>query len=96
LTDDQLNALSLVDPVAVADERFRRGAAETVSLGMTALAKAAFKLAHVVDGMKNTAATVAVKEADIVGAARRLIARLEIDGVDYVKPTLEDLQHGDE
>lgn len=91
LSEDQLNAFSLVDPVSVEAERSRRLAYNSIGEGLTDLARASFQLAHVLDGMRNTAATLAVKETGIVQIVNRLLTRAAIDGVEFDKPTLEDI-----
>lgn len=89
LSEEQLTALALICPDTAAAERERRSAFPTLADGLGALAQAALNLEQALEGHRQTAATKAVKDTEILSIIRRLLARARIDGVEVPRPTLQ-------
>ena len=96
LNEEQLVALSMIDPAAVMEEKERRNAFHSMGDGLTALAQAALDLEAVVESMKQTAATRAVKDTGILTIVRSLLARARIEGIAYDKPEIRMMDHAEE
>lgn len=77
LDDSQLTALAMVCPEEVQAEYRRRNAYPDLGAGFTELEKAVFDLRSVIDSVKQTAATRAVKESGIITVAEKLLATWE-------------------
>lgn len=77
LDDSQLSVMSMVCPDEVRAELKRRSAFPDLKTGFTELEKAVFDLRSVVDSVKQTAATRAVKDSGIITVAERLLITWE-------------------
>lgn len=87
LNEDQLAALSLVSPEAVAAERERRFRYPTIEEALGAFESTHLHLSAVLSGYKGTPAVKAVQETGIIKTGERMMATLRAEGIQWEKPT---------
>lgn len=88
-SDEQLMMLQQVCPDDVKAERERRNAYATLEDGLNDLVQAGFELEQFLESVKNTAATRAVKDTNVVQIIQRLVARARIENYRIKKPELK-------
>ena len=89
LSDEQLAALMLIEPDIAREELERRACYETMEEALSDLIQAVVDVRKVVDSIKQTAATRAVKETRILESAEKVCrsARLNFN-IHYTDPVL--------
>jgi hypothetical protein len=88
MSETQLQAAALFDPVAVAAERVRRTAYETREELYSDLAQAQVILQAHLSVMHKSPATKAIEDSGIMHILKRATATATATGIEYVAPTI--------
>lgn len=88
LSDEQLAALSVIDPVAVGAEQSRRAAYQNITDFLTDLAQAGADLDNILSQIKGTQAANAVKDTKIVQIIQRGLGYARFNNLTFAEPEL--------
>jgi len=88
LNDEQLAALSLIDPAAVNAEQVRRSAYQDITTFLSDLAQAGADLDNILSQVKGTQAATAVKDTNIVKIIQRGMGYARINNLTFAEPEL--------
>ncbi|WP_419902146.1 hypothetical protein [Kiloniella sp.] len=82
LSEDQLEALSQIDPEVASNERTRRMAYETLGDGFTQLKQASLQLEAETASLRKTKAGKALQDSAILDIVKRLLVTAEINDIE--------------